>query len=332
MAKSERQKQKLLALAQLLETETDEEHGLTVAELIAALGARGIRAERKSIYDDLETLRDAGYDVVARREGRACRYALASRTFEVAELKLLVDAVQSCKFLTEKKSRALIKKLEGLCSRHEAHGLQRQVYVANRVKTMNESVYYAIDTIHTAISEDRRIRFFYVEWTMDKTVRYRHGGKRYEVSPYALLWDDENYYLLAWDGGAKALRHYRVDKMEQLAVAEQAREGRTAFEAVDLASYSKRTFGMFGGEPQALTLRFSQNLAGVVLDRFGKDVALVPHPDSGTFTVHISAVVSPQFMGWLAGFGGEAKVEAPAEVAAQFTAWCRGILAQYETP
>lgn len=206
MARIEGQKLKILVLADILARETDSAHGLTVPQLIAALAARGIPAERKSIYTDLRALEDFGLDVICLREGHICRWALASRTFEVAELKLLVDAVQSSKFLSEKKSRALIKKLESLCSRHEAKALQRQVFVTNRPKSMNESIYYTIDLLHTAISTDEQVRFQIAEWTPEKTVRYRRGGKLYTVSPYALIWEDENYYLLAYDPEAGAMR------------------------------------------------------------------------------------------------------------------------------
>ena len=194
MPKSEGQKLKLLYLADLLRRETDEDHALSMSDILSRLEELGVHAERKSIYDDLRALEDYGMDIIATR-GRAGGYQLAHREFELPELKLLVDAVQSSKFLSVKKSRELIRKLEGLASRWEAQSLQRQVYAVGRVKSMNESIYYSIDTIHTAISQDRQIAFRYFEWTMEKTVRYRRDGQLYERSPYALVWDDENYYL-----------------------------------------------------------------------------------------------------------------------------------------
>ena len=198
MPKSEGQKLKLLYLADLLRRETDEDHALSLSDILSRLEELGVHAERKSIYDDLRALEDYGMDIIATR-GRAGGYQLAHREFELPELKLLVDAVQSSKFLSVKKSRELIRKLEGLASRWEAQSLQRQVYAVGRVKSMNESIYYSIDTIHTAISQDRQIAFRYFEWTMEKTVRYRRDGQLYERSPYALVWDDENYYLVAYD-------------------------------------------------------------------------------------------------------------------------------------
>ncbi len=328
MPKSEGQKLKLITLARYLEAETDTGHGVTMAQILAMLENNGIRAERKSVYADLEALREAGYDIVSYKQGRAQYYALASRPFELAELKLLVDAVQSCKFLPVKKSRELIKKLEGLCSRHEAQSLQRQVYVANRVKSLNESIYYTIDALHEALSRGCQVAFYYSEWTAEKTQRYRRGGRRYQVSPYALVWEDENYYLVAYDAQAGEMRHYRVDKMARLACVDAPREGGRAFEQLDLARYTRATFGMFGGRPQPVTLCFDEALAGVVIDRFGKDVVFLRR-EHGRFAVHLELVVSPQFMGWLAGLGPGAKIEAPDEVAQQFQEYCRDLLAQY---
>ncbi len=328
MARIEGQKLKILVLADILARETDSAHGLTVPQLIEALAARGIPAERKSIYTDLRALEDFGLDVICLREGHICRWALASRTFEVAELKLLVDAVQSSKFLSEKKSRALIKKLESLCSRHEAKALQRQVFVTNRPKSMNESIYYTIDLLHTAISTDEQVRFQIAEWTPEKTVRYRRGGKLYTVSPYALIWEDENYYLLAYDPEAGAMRHYRADRLAHLALAGGPRVGKEVFARLDMAAYTKRTFGMFGGEETGVTLEFAVHLAGVVIDRFGKDVTFFPAGD-GRFRVYVHVVPSVQFMGWLAGLGAEARLISPPEVQKAFCAHCRQVLQQY---
>ena len=304
MPKSEGQKLKLLYLADLLRRETDEDHALSMSDILSRLEELGVHAERKSIYDDLRALEDYGMDIIATR-GRAGGYQLAHRE--------------------------LIRKLEGLASRWEAQSLQRQVYAVGRVKSMNESIYYSIDTIHTAISQDRQIAFRYFEWTMEKTVRYRRDGQLYERSPYALVWDDENYYLVAYDHTASppGIRHYRVDKMANLSVLEESRLGKATFECFDMAQYAKQMFGMFGGAQQDVELRFAARLAGVVLDRFGKEVTLLP--DGGSFfRVHVQAVVSPQFMGWVAGFGTDAKLLGPPAVVREYTAFCREMLAQYE--
>ncbi|MBD5092953.1 MAG: WYL domain-containing protein [Subdoligranulum sp.] len=332
MPKNERHKMKLLYLAEWLRRETDEEHGLTAAELLRRLESKGIHAERKSIYDDIRILTEYGMDIVNGR-GPQGGYRLLHREFELPELKLLVDAVQSSKFLSERKSRALIRKLESLTSRWEAQRLQRQVYTVGRTKSKNENIYYSIDTIHTAISSDKQIAFRYFEWTMEKSARYRRGGAVYERSPYALVWDDENYYLVAYDHTASppAIRHYRVDRMENLRILDVPRAGGEVFEGMDLAQYAQHTFGMFGGEAQEIELRFAARLAGVVLDRFGKETIFLPGGD-GTFRVYVHAVVSPQFMGWLAGFGPEAKLMGPPKVREEYVTFCRAMLAQYDEP
>lgn len=212
MPKSPNQKLKLLYLMEILLQQTDERHPMTVPEMIAQLAQRGVSAERKSIYGDLEALRTFGIDIVQTKT-KTTGYYVGTRAFETPELKLLVDSVQSSKFITHKKTLALIKKIESLASIYDAQLLQRQVYVHGRVKSMNESVYYNVDEISDAISRDRQIRFHYFEYTISKQRRYRKAGAYYVVSPLALMWDNENYYLLAWDAEAELRKHYRVDKM-----------------------------------------------------------------------------------------------------------------------
>ena len=218
MAKSGNQKGKLLYLAEIFHRETDEAHGLTLAELTERLAAYGVQAERKTLYADMEELRRCGLDIDSWKEGREYRYRLASREFELPELKLLVDAVQASRFITESKSRSLIKKLESLVSVHDARQLQRQVLIAGRVKTMNESVYYSIDKLHTALAAGKAVTFRYFDYDVKKEKVFRRGGRRYTVFPHGLIWNSENYYLVGWDGAKKEVRHYRVDKMAELAV------------------------------------------------------------------------------------------------------------------
>ena len=274
MPKSPNQKLKLLYLMEILLQQTDERHPMTVPGMIAQLAQRGISAERKSIYGDLEALRTFGMDIVQTKT-KTTGYYVGSRTFEVPELKLLVDSVQSSKFITHKKTLALIKKIESLASIYDAQLLQRQVYVRGRVKSMNESVYYNVDEIADAISRDRQIRFHYFEYTISKQRRYRKAGAYYVVSPLALMWDNENYYLLAWDAEAELRKHYRVDKMTDISALEMPREGTEDLSKLDLSAYSKKVFSMFSGEEQTVRLRFANHLVGAVLDRFGKDVIVV---------------------------------------------------------
>lgn len=325
MAKSPNQKLKLLYLMRLFLERTDEAHPVTVPELIAALGQYGISAERKSLYDDFEALRHFGLDIVQ----NGGKYYVGSRDFELPELKLLVDIVQSSKFITEKKTLSLIKKLEGLASVHDARRLQREVYVRNRVKSMNESVYYNVDEISGAIQQDRAIRFRYFEYTPRKERRFRRDGRFYEASPYALLCDDENYYLLAWDDAAKQMKHYRVDKMTAISPKRKARQGKEAFQALDMSAYGKSVFGMFGGAAQQVRIRFAGHLAGAVIDRFGKEVVLAVE-DETHFIATLPVVVSPQFFGWVVGFGAEAEVLSPPDVRQELYDYLQNTASLYE--
>ena len=324
MPKGPNQKLKLPYLMRYLLRESDEKHPVTVAQMIAELERLGVSAERKSIYDDLEALRLFGLDIVQEHG----QYYVGGRDFELPELKLLVDSIQSSKFITEKKTLALIKKLEGLASVYDAQLLERQVYVRGRVKSMNESVYYNIDEISDAVNRDRAIRFRYWEITPDKQRRYRRGGAWYEVSPFALIWDDENYYMLAWNAAAGELRHYRVDKMAQIEALEQPREGVEAFRALDMSQYTQRVFGMFAGQTQRVKLRFADRLAGAVVDRFGRDTILTPDGE-GRFTVTLELAVSPQFFAWVFGFGTEAEILSPEAVRREAAATARAIAGLY---
>ena len=212
MAKSSNQKLKLLYLLKMLEEKTDEENTMTINDMIVELERYGIKAERKSIYADLEALRHYGLDITSRKS-KTTDYFVASRLFELPELKLLVDAVQCSKFVTHKKSNELIKKIESLASNKQAQSLHRQVYVTNRVKTINESIYYNVDRLHAAIAENRQVSFKYFDYDVKKEKVFRKNGDKYTVSPYGLSWDDENYYLITFSTKYNGFTHYRVDRM-----------------------------------------------------------------------------------------------------------------------
>ena len=306
MPKSVNQKLKPLILQKILTEQSDEEHPVTVPELIETLGSWGVSAERKSVYSDLEALRDFGMDIQCRK-GKSPGWFLGERPFQLAELKLLVDAVQSCKFITKKKSDNLIHKLEALTSVHQARQLQRQVYVDRRVKTMNESVYYTIDKLHAALGGKKAVTFRYFEYNVKKEKVFRREGRRYTVYPHGLIWDNENYYLAGFDVAMSQERHYRVDKMADLAVTSLKWEEREPF---DVAAYAQKHFGMFSGREGRVKLRFHNSLVGVVLDRFGQEVMLVPD-DEEHFTTTVDAVVSPQFCGWLFGLGEKVALQGP---------------------
>ncbi|MBQ3392761.1 MAG: WYL domain-containing protein [Lachnospiraceae bacterium] len=326
--KGENQKLKMLYLAKIFSEETDDQHGLTISGIQAKLAACGVNADRKTLYLDLEELRHFGMDIVVNKEGSRYFYALGERDFELSELKLLVDSVQSSRFLTDRKSQKLIKKLEGLVSRYEAGKLQRQVVLSGRVKTMNESIYYNVDKLHEAIGRGKQIRFKYYQWNVKKEMELRKNGEWYRVSPWALMWHNENYYLVAYDPADKKIKHYRVDKMIRITPADEDREGAEAFKAFDAASYAKSLFGMFGGEETRVTLEAENGLAGILIDRFGKDIPLVAI-DPGHFRTVVSVAVSSQFLSWIMALGEGIRITSPDHVAARMREEAERLLRQY---
>lgn len=329
MPKSSNQKLKLIYLMKILLERTDETHGITMPEMIEALASYGVSAERKSLYNDLENLRVYGLDVIGIQEDRTYSYHIGNRQFELAELKLLVDSVQASKFITAKKSNELIKKIEGLASKYEASQLHRQVFVAGRVKTMNESIYYNVDRIHTAIAENSRITFQYFQWNVDKKMELRHDGAVYEVSPWSLSWDNENYYLIAYDGAEEIIKHFRVDKMLSIKSNGKEREGRQVFQSFDMAAYARKMFGMYGGEEERVRIECENSFAGVMIDRFGKDVSMIGLDDQ-KFAVNVEVAVSRQFLAWIIGLGEGVTLAGPERVVEMMNAEIDRLIKQYK--
>lgn len=324
MPRGANQKIKVLHLMKILLERTDDEHGLTLNELCDALKEQGVEVERKALYDDIETLRVFGLDIEKRKD-RSVRYHVVSREFELPELKLLVDAVQSSKFITHKKSTELIKKIAGFASRYESQKLQRQVFVANRIKTMNESIYYTVDYIHEAINNDVQVAFQYFRWNEKK----EKVLKEHTISPWALTWDDENYYLIGFDSNEGIIKHFRVDKMTRIRLTEQKRDGAELFKDFDMALYSKKTFGMYHGQEEFVTLRCRNNLAGVILDRFGADIPFSNVTDTH-FEIHTRVYTSPLFYTWLMNFGADITILSPANVKEGYVRLAKECLKQYE--
>ncbi len=324
--KQSQQKLKLMYLAQILMEKTDEEHTITVPEMIAELGKLGISAERKSIYDDLEQLQLFGLDICSNKT-RTTNYYIASRDFELPELKLLVDSVQASKFITRKKSMELISKIEKLTSHENAKKLQRQVFITNRVKTLNEQIYYNVDKIHEAIAENRQISFKYFNLDVNKNKVYRKEGGSYIESPVALTWDDENYYLITYKAKYGNYAHYRVDKMENIELTDESRV--LADKPFDLSAYSKTMFQMFGGEETEVSIEFDNSLVGVVFDRFGTDIPIIKKDDDH-FVCYVKVAVSPQFLSWIMSFGNRAKILSPDGVVKEMRSLAREVAEIYE--
>ena len=318
MPKGTNQKFKLYRLSQIMLRETDEEHGLTIGQIKEKLEGYGITADRKSLYDDMAALGELGIDIKKEQAGRSCYYHVVTKQFELPELKLLVDAIQSSKFITVKKSNSLIKKLTSLASRYEAMQLDRQVFVSGRIKTMNESIYYNVDAIYNAIAQNCRIRFEYLMWNIKKELVPRRQTD-YMVSPWGLSWNDENYYLVAFDSEAGKIKHYRVDKMRRIRLLEEKRDGQEHFKRFDLAAYTKKNFGMFGGEEQSVRIQFDNQMVGVFIDRFGKEIEIYPVDENCSETI-VKVAVSNQFFGWIFALGDSVKIVSPKSVVEQFDA------------
>lgn len=324
MPKSSFQKLKILYIYDFLQKNTDEQVGVTVAEIIDHLNSYGVNAERKSVYDDIAALIDYGVDIIQERNGSRHEYRLASREFEGAEVRLLMDAVQSSKFITQKKSSALISKLKSLVGPTEAKSLLGQVLVSGRIKSMEETIYYNVDSINSAITADKQISFNYFEWTEKKKKRLRRDGKRYVVSPQALCWDNQNYYLIADENGS--IKHFRVDKMQNIIIDTKKRGVCCDF---DESKYTNSVFGMYGGENKQVTLLLKNFLAGAFIDRFGKEIIMIPQGDD-SFSATVNVQISPQFFGWICGFGADIKILSPDDVAAEYKNKLIEIVGNYE--
>lgn len=327
--KGDNQKLKMLYLVKIFSEETDDNHYITMPDIIRKLAAYGVNADRKTIYQDIAELRKYGMDILTSQDGRNYYYFLGSRDFELAELKLLVDSVQSSKFISEHKSRDLIRKIESLASNYDARQLHRQVLISGRVKTMNESIYYNVDKLHSAINSDRQIKFRYYDWDLNKQMKPRYDGMWYQLSPWALMWDDEMYYLVVYDGKHGKTTHYRVDKMKEITILDEAREGKEAFRKFNLADYTKSLFGMYAGEETKVTLEGENYMVGVLIDRFGKDIIIAP-VDENHFRTTVKVAVSKHFLGWIMSLGDGIRIAGPERVVGQMKDMIKQLSEQYD--
>ena len=324
MAKGINQKLKLLYIVKILEKKTDEDHPMSTKQLIDELAKYEIGAERKSIYDDIAQLIEFGYDIVANKSKKDGGYYMASRHFELSELKLLVDSIQASKFITVKKSRELIAKIEDMVSEFDEAQLKRDIFVQNRVKTDNESIYYVVNDIYNAMQNNKQISFKYLEWTPQKVKIARHEGQLYIVSPFALTFKDENYYMIAYDSKSQKIKHYRVDKIKDVSLLNESRCGNDLFEKFDVASYANRSFGMYGGEVKSIVLRVPKESIGILIDRFGTDINI--REDKGDCLVRTSVAVSNQFFGWITSLGGSVLIDSPKDVRDSYSTFLETIM------
>jgi predicted DNA-binding transcriptional regulator YafY len=328
MAPNSGRKPKLLYLSEMLLNETDDEHGLTIPQMIRRLDQLGIKAERKAIYTDLETLRDFGYDIIVRRSSRT-EYAIGKRHFELAELLLLSDAVQSSRSLTERKSKALLEKLQQLTSVHNKQQLSKRMHVEGRIKMQNESIYYNIDRIQEAIRMKSKIAFTYFEYGIDKQEVLRREGRQYHENPIDLVYKDEYYYLITYNDDHDSFLRYRVDRMRSIVVSNEQVTRSERVRSFDVADFTARAFGMFGGDEITAKLRVDVSLIGSIIDRFGKDVTLVKINDQ-IVRAEVSILKSAVFFGWLVQFGDKLRIESPKALAREYCDYLAAIVDSYQ--
>lgn len=320
-----RKRTKLLLLTQLFSRETDEDHMVSLTDINTYLEKHGVKpVDRKTLYSDFEELKQFGYDIMSEVKSGKNYYYLGERQFQLPELKLLVDSVQASKYITEQKSRELIKKIEELASKYEEEELHRQVLINGRVKSMNESIYINVDILNRAINQDSQISFQYFQWDVAKNMVLKHDGKRYIVSPWALVLDNENYYLVGYEDDR--IKHYRVDKIKALEITGIPRIGQEHYHEEDYTK--KAVFGMFGGEVVPVTLEAENWMAGIIIDRFGIETPMVPI-SSTRFEARVEAALSKQFVGWLVGLGGDIKVVSPPTAVKLVQEEIRRMVAQY---
>ncbi len=320
MPKESNQKLKMLYILKILYEETDDEHFVSMPYILDRLGAYGITAERKSVYSDLSYLEQFGFDIISQK-GKNSGYALLSRNFEMPELKHLVDSVQASKFITEKKANALIKKLEALTSTHNAKKLHRQVYVSQSVKSINETIYYNVDTLHEAILKQKKVAFKYFEYNVKKERVLKNNGEEYVASPYSLTICDENYYLVSHCEKHENFSNFRVDKMENIRILDEDALDYKSFagEGFSIADYSKKLFSMFSGDIIEVKLICENSLVNAVIDRFGKDV-LIRREDDFNFVATVKISQSPTFFAWVFTFGDKIKIISPDDTVKKFKA------------
>ena len=324
MARTDNQKLKILYIWDYLQKYSHQDKPVKTSELISMLDRHGISCDRKTVYSDIAALQDFGVDIVC-QPGKNGGYFIGSRNFELSELKLLIDAVQSSRFLTEKKSRELIEKLCSQINEQDARLMRRDVYVSGRVKSMNESIYYSVDAIQEAIAQNKQITFRYFDWGLNGARVYRQ--KSYTASPYGLCQDNENCYLLALSP-RHGITSYRVDRMSDILLTEESRVPCPELTGKNLTEYAGKMFQMFSGDRVQVKLRFHRDLSNAVIDRFGTETMLLPDGDEHfVFTVEVA--VSPLFLSWVMGFGDKAMILYPPSVVEECKKMARRILEQY---
>ncbi|HAQ51379.1 MAG TPA: WYL domain-containing protein [Lachnospiraceae bacterium] len=326
MANKTGQKLKLLYVMNILLNETDENHPLNANEIIDRLNEMGVDAERKSIYSDISTLLEYGLNIEKSEEYKG-GYYIADKSFELAELKLLVDAISSSRFISEKKAKDLVDRIAGLGNVYDARELSRQVVVPNRNQGRGEKTFYAIDTIYRCIDENHKMSFKYFKWNAKKEKEFKYDGERITVSPACLMWFDENYYLVAYSDKREDIRYYRVDKMESVEEIDELREGIADIDRKRIAQIARNSFGMYQGETRTVNIVCDSSIVGVFIDRFGYDIDITEKGNKAR--VRIELEVSPQFYGWISGLGDKAYIEGPKDIRDEYKDYIKALMKNY---
>ena len=324
MAANNKHKLKLLALIRVFQTETDADQGLSMPQIIERLAEQGIAAERKAIYRDISALQETGFDIRTLPK-RPVEYALIRSQLSFDDVMMLIDIVQSSRFITQSKSNQLVKSLKSLVSERERKLLNKRVHVQDRVKNPSGSIFHNVDTIHEALQLKRKIEFLYFSYDVNLKRAPRHGGKRYILTPVKVVYANNNYYLAAYDEEDKKIKTYRIDRMELLQVSESSAVRNEAIANYEYEDFAYRSFGMYHGSPECVTLRVDNDLMDVIVDTFGHDVSITSRNDSSA-NVRVNVRVSPQFFGWVAGLDGKATIQTPKHVKTAYNDWLRSLI------
>ena len=345
--KKKGQKYKSLLVWNLLLKRTDENHAAGIKEIKDLLEEYGIEAERHSVARDIKDLIDLlnkdqdvliderdllGYEV--EYDAQLHGYKVVRRPYEFDDLRLLAECVRASKFISQKQEESLLLAIEGLCSEHQVKELQNEVYLVGRSKTSNRWVMGSMLTINQAIRDNLKIGFKYQKYTLsDRSNQVdRRKGAEYIYSPYKLIINEGNYYLLAYDSKSKIMKTFRLDRMREVKMKDEARDGQEVYAQMDMQTYCQQHFGMFTGEKQSITIRFTNNLLDTVIDRFGNEAnVFYSKTDDGHFSVTTDIALSYQFYGWLCGFWKQAVITSPPEVVEGFRKYLAEINSKYET-
>lgn len=320
MSKENANKVKLIKLLEILRQETDEAHPLSTKELISKLADIGIACDRRTLSKDIAVLNENGFEVMSDMVGHDKVYYVADRSFSVPELKILIDAVQAAAFITEKKTDELINKIADMAGSHRAELLKKNMICFNTRKHRNESIYYNVEALEEAIQMRKKISFFYFDLDENHEKKYRKDKGRYIVEPSALIYNEDNYYLMCYSPEPDAIRNYRVDRMTEVKIEENPVSDESIIRETEVSDYTEQAFKMYTGPECNAVLQFDNSLIGTIFDKFGEDVKMI-RADKDSCVATVTVRVSPTFWGWLLQFPGRMKILSPDTLKLEYQEW-----------